>query len=93
MKLPVTYLIPVYGKPLYWRKCLESVASEPVEEIVIVANGLDDNFSLKIRKYIEFDNRFKYFERSEANLVKALNFGVRCHPTILSLDLILMTLT
>ena len=89
MKLPVTYLIPVYGKPLYWRKCLESVASEPVEEIVIVANGLDDNFSLKIRKYIEFDNRFKYFERSEANLVKALNFGVTVssHNLIARLDI------
>jgi len=89
MKLPVTYLIPVYGKPLYWRECLESVTCEPVEEIVVVANGLDDNFSIEIRKYIESDNRFKYFEKSEANLVKALNFGVEMssHNLIARLDI------
>jgi len=74
--LPVTYLIPVYGRPIFWKDCLESLKEEPCEEVVIVGNGIDQKYADQIRTYIQTDSRFRYHELLEANLVHALNYGI-----------------
>jgi glycosyltransferase involved in cell wall biosynthesis len=74
--LPVTYLIPVHGTPIYWREALESLSTEKVDEILIIANGLDIIFAEKIREFLLDKPTFRYTELKSSNLVTALNFGL-----------------
>lgn len=77
MRLPISVLVPIYGAPIHWEECLESIRTQNISEIVLVLNGVDDIYEKAIKNYCSNSSLFVLLEMEDANLVKALNYGLQ----------------
>lgn len=79
MKSPkVSIIVPVYNVKEYLPKCLDSLISQTLKEIEIVAidDGSSDGSSEVLDSYAEKDNRIKVFHVKNGGVSKARNAGL-----------------
>lgn len=74
----VSVLMPVYNAAPYLAESIESILNQSYDnfEFIIVDDGSTDNSKQVIKSYAAKDARIKLFERSNAGVVDALNFGL-----------------
>lgn len=67
MDIKVSVIIPVYNTEKYIEKCLESVICQTLSdiEVICVDDVSEDSSSGVIKKYIEQDNRIRYFRNQK----------------------------
>ena len=74
----ISVIVPCYNQAQYLDECLQSVLDQTYEdwECIIVNDGSPDNTEEVAKKWVEKDNRFKYFYKENGGLSSARNFGI-----------------
>lgn len=86
----VSVVVPCYNQAKYLDEALQSIVKQTHEnwECIIVNDGSPDNTEQIALRYVEKDNRFKYFYKENGGLSSARNFGIEKSNSnfILTLD-------
>ncbi|MBF0716090.1 glycosyltransferase family 2 protein [Gemelliphila palaticanis] len=74
----ISIIIPIYNVEKYLVECLESVKNQTYKnlEILLINDGSTDNSEQICRQFVEKDNRFKLFNKTNGGLSDARNFGI-----------------
>lgn len=74
----ISIIVPVYNTEKYLSKCIESLVRQTYRniEVIIVNDGSTDNSKKIVEKYLNIDNRIKYFKKENGGLSDARNYGV-----------------
>lgn len=74
----ISIIVPVYNVELYLEECLHSLEKQTFSdiEVILVNDGSLDGSAAILRKYVEKDVRFVYFEQSNQGLSAARNVGL-----------------
>lgn len=75
----ITVIIPVYNAERYIKRCLKSVTSQSYKnfEVILINDGSTDSSESIIKKYINADNRFRYFSQNNSGPSFARNLGIK----------------
>lgn len=78
MNPQISVIVPCYNQAQYLDECLQSVLDQTYQnwECIIVNDGSPDNTEETAKKWVEKDNRFKYFYKENGGLSSARNFGI-----------------
>ena len=78
MSIKVSVIIPVYNVEKYLRECLESVVSQTLEDIEIIAvnDGSPDNSLSILKEYSAKDSRIVIIDKQNEGVGKARNDGI-----------------
>lgn len=74
----VSIIIPIYNTEKYLAECIESVINQSLKdiEIILVNDGSLGNADEICQKYVQRDNRIKYFSKKNEGVAVARNFGI-----------------
>lgn len=74
----VSIILPVYNKEKYISRCIKSLCSQSYDnfEVIIVNDGSYDTSAQIIKRLIEKDSRFHYFEQENSGVSSARNTGI-----------------
>ena len=74
----VSIIVPCYNQVQYLDEALQSVYDQTYQnwECIIVNDGSPDHTEEVVKKWIEKDNRFKYFYQENGGLSSARNIGL-----------------
>lgn len=76
--MAVSVVVPIYNSEAYLSECLEGLLAQSMRdfEVLLINNGSTDASAAICQGYVNRDQRFRYFELPEANLIWARNFGL-----------------
>ncbi|MGL6107825.1 glycosyltransferase [Romboutsia sp.] len=74
----ISIIIPVYNAETYLEECLTSIKNQTFKdlEVLLVDDGSSDNSKGIIDKFMDKDNRFKYFYQKNSGVSAARNLGI-----------------
>ena len=74
----VSVIMATYNRAYIIRESLDSLLNQTYSnwECMIIDDGSEDNTKEVVNSYLEGDNRFKYFKKSNEGAAVARNFGV-----------------
>lgn len=77
-KTKVSIIVPIFNKEKYLLKCLQSIASQTIEnyECILVDDGSTDSSGEIADNVASKDNRFSSYHKSNGGLSDARNFGL-----------------
>ncbi len=77
MKL-LSIIVPVYNSEKYLENCLNSIAAQTYRqwECLLIDDGSSDSSSDICKKFVEDDNRFKYFKKENGGVADSRNYGL-----------------
>lgn len=75
----ISIIVPCFNQGEYLDECLNSVFHQTFFdwECIIINDGSSDITSIQAMKWVNKDNRFKYFEIENGGLCNARNYGVK----------------
>jgi len=76
----VSVILPVYKKKIgYLQQAIDSILKQSFSdfELILITNGCPKDICNEMQKYAGRDKRIKILNMKEANLVKALNYGIK----------------
>ena len=75
----ISIIIPLFNQEKFLNETLESVLSQTYSdwECLIIDDGSTDNSAEVAKKWVEKDNRFKYFFKNNSGVSAARNFGLK----------------
>ncbi|VLS06370.1 glycosyl transferase [Streptococcus pneumoniae] len=78
MKDLISVIVPVYNVEPFISSCLDSLSKQIYQnfEVLLVNDGSTDNSGAICREYADRDSRFHYFEKENAGVADARNFGI-----------------
>lgn len=77
-KYKISVIVPVYNVEGYIKRNIESIISQNIHmEIIYVDDGSTDKSACIIRKYMEIDDRIKLFQKENAGIGAARNYGLQ----------------
>ena len=78
MKDLISVIVPVYNVEPFIASCLDSLSKQNYQnfEVLLVNDGSTDNSGAICREYADRDSRFHYFEKENAGVADARNFGI-----------------
>lgn len=78
MKDLISVIVPVYNVEPFISSCLDSLSKQIYQnfEVLLVNDGSTDNSGAICREYADCDSRFHYFEKENAGVADARNFGI-----------------
>lgn len=79
MQVKVSIIVACYNQSQYLDDCLNSVINQSFAEweCIIVNDGSNDETGEVAYKWVNRDNRFKYFEKENGGVSSARNFGIK----------------
>lgn len=79
MSPKISVIIPVYNVEQYLRECLDSVVSQSLADIEIIAinDGSPDNSLSILKEYEAKDTRVKIIDKQNEGVGKARNDGIK----------------
>lgn len=74
----ISIIIPIYNAELYLAECMEYVLNQTYHniEIILIDDGSRDRSAELCKKYLESDNRIKYFYKENGGAASARNYGI-----------------
>lgn len=78
MKDLISIIVPVYNVEPFISSCLDSLSKQIYQnfEVLMINDGSTDNSGVICREYADSDSRFHYFEKENAGVADARNFGI-----------------
>lgn len=78
MQPKVSIIVPVYNVEKYFKRCMNSLLKQTIEEIeiILVNDGSPDNCPIMCDEYAEIDPRVKVIHKKNAGLGFARNSGI-----------------
>lgn len=78
MKDLISVIVPVYNVEPFISSCLDSLSKQIYQnfEVLLENDGSTDNSGAICREYADRDSRFHYFEKENAGVADARNFGI-----------------
>lgn len=78
MRGKVSVIIPVYNTSEFIADCLESVINQEYQnfEVIVINDGSTDNSEEIIKKYVENDERFRFYSQTNCGLGFTRNKGI-----------------
>lgn len=75
----VSIVLSVYNGEKYIEQAIKSVENQTFKdwELIIVDDGSNDKTEIIVEKYLNIDNRIKYYKKINSGLTKSLNFGLK----------------
>ncbi|KLT66623.1 glycosyltransferase family A protein [Pedobacter sp. BMA] len=79
MQVKVSIIVACYNQSQYLDDCLNSVINQSYAEweCIIVNDGSNDETDELANKWVNRDNRFRYFEKKNGGVSSARNFGIK----------------
>lgn len=74
----ISLIVPIYNVENYLWMCLDSIAKQTYSniEVVLINDGSSDGSKEICQKFVNRDNRFRYFEKNNGGLSDARNVGI-----------------
>lgn len=74
----ISIIIPMYNARAYISECMECVTKQTYRniEVILVDDGSDDGSAALCKKYIEKDDRIRYFYKHNGGAASARNLGI-----------------
>ena len=74
----ISIIVPIYNVENYLEKCIESILNQTYKniEIILIDDGSKDNSKNICKKYVDYDNRVKYYYKENGGLSSARNYGI-----------------
>lgn len=74
----ISILIPVYNKENYLNECIKSVISQTYGnfEVILINDGSNDNSENIILKWMDKDNRIRYYKHKNIGVSQTRNKGI-----------------
>lgn len=71
-------VVPIYNVEKYLERCIDSILAQTFQdyELLLVNDGSTDNSAVVCKRYLEYGDRIKYFEKSNGGLGDARNYGI-----------------
>lgn len=78
MKDLISVIVPVYNVEPFISSCLDSLSKQIYQnfEVLMINDGSTDNSGVICQEYANSDSRFHYFEKENAGVADARNFGI-----------------
>lgn len=75
----ISIVIPIYNAEEYLANCLESIVMQTYGnlEVILINDGSTDSSKSILQKYVNVDNRFRYFSQINAGPSVARNLGIK----------------
>ena len=74
----ISIVVPIYNVEKYLRMCLDSIEQQTYSniEVLLINDGSPDSSGEICQEYVARDSRFRYFEKENAGLSDARNYGI-----------------
>lgn len=78
-EVDISIIIPIYNVAKWLPRCLSSVINQSYKnyEVILVNDGSTDKSEDICKRYLEKDNRFRYFKKKNGGLSDARNYGLK----------------
>ena len=79
-EISISFVVAIYNVDSYLERCLETLKNQSRQkgiEILLIDDGSTDSSSAICEKYVQIDNRFKYFRQDNKGVSAARNLGMK----------------
>lgn len=74
----ISIVIPIYNAEKYLEECLNSIKNQTYKnfEVIMVNDGSKDDSETICKRFLEYDDRFRYFTKANGGVSSARNLGL-----------------
>ena len=78
-KVKISVIVPIYNVEKWLSKCINSILAQNFKdfELILINDGSTDNSEKICYKFLDHDNRVKYFYKKNGGLSSARNLGIK----------------